>query len=110
MTFPHQYTPPGKYPSLSQDELLEVLSLLTQDLIDLRSDFSSLSAQHNAQFFRVFLDSNGESVAGRNRLAEAETLQLTSEKVECEVNIAATEDLCALARTILELRRSSGKS
>lgn len=110
MTFPHQYTPPGKYPTLSESELVDVLCVLTQDLIDLRSDFSSLSSQHNSKFFRSFLDANESSIAGRNRLAENETVQLTNEKLECEVNIAATEDLCALARTIIELRRSSGKT
>jgi hypothetical protein len=102
------YTPPGKYPTLSDEELIEVLCQLTQTLVDFKDDFAQLSAQHNSQFFRVFLEANGESVAGRNRLAEAETIQLANEKVECEANIAATEDLCALVRTILDHRRTHG--
>lgn len=105
MSFPHSYTPPGKYPGLSDDELIDVLCSLTQDVIDLRHDLAGLTASHNSAFFKSFLEANGESVAGRNRIAEAETLQLTNEKVECEANIAANEDLCALVRTILEQRR-----
>lgn len=108
MPFPHNYTPPGKYPGLSDDELIDVLCGLTQDLIDLRDDHSHLAADHNSRFFKVFLEANGESVAGRNRLAEADTAQLTNERVLCESNIAATEDLCALVRTILDHRRTYG--
>lgn len=102
------YAPPGQYPSLTDAELLDALARLVQDLVDLRRDLSNLSAQHNSRFFETFLASNGESVAGRNRLAEAETLQLTNEKVECEANIAADEDLCNLIRTILRTRRNRG--
>ncbi len=109
MTFPHHYTPPGKYPSLSDAELVDVLAVLTQDLVDLRSDFAQLAANYNVKFFRVFLDAQETSIAARNRLAEADTVQLTGEKLECEANIAATVDLCALVRTILELRREHGK-
>lgn len=108
MSFPLVYTPPGKYPGLSDEELIEVLCSLTQDVIDGRHDLSNLSASHNSKFFQVFMDSHGESVAGRNRLAENETLQLTNERVECEANIAANEDLCALIRTILKQRRNRG--
>ena len=54
------------------------------------------------------MDAHGESVAARNRLAENDTTQLTNEKVECEANIAATEDLCALVRIILKHRRNYG--
>jgi hypothetical protein len=108
VAFPHSYTPPAKYPGLSDHELIDVACQLTQDLIDLRDDRAKLAAQLNSRFFRVFLDAQGESVAGRNRLAEADTAQLTNEKVECEANIAATEDLCALVRTILDHRSSYG--
>jgi len=104
-----RYTAPGKYPSLSDDELLVILCDLVQGLVDLRQDFSNLAAQHNSKFYRVFLEAHGESVAGRNRLAEAETVQLLGEKLECEVNIAATEDLCALVRTILNQRSPNGR-
>lgn len=102
------YTPPGKYPGLSDDELLDELCNLTQNLVDFRADFVTLAAQYNIRFFRAFLDAHGESVAARNRLAENETLQLTGEKVECESNIAAIEDLCALVRTILDHRSANG--
>ncbi len=107
MSFPVEYTPPGKYPSLSDDELLSVLCSLTQDIINLRSDLANLSSQWNSQFFRIFMEAHGESVAGRNRLAENATLQLTNEKVECEANISANEDLCSLVRLILDQRRGN---
>lgn len=108
MSFPVEYTAPGKYPGLSDDELIDVHCSLTQDIIHLRSDLANLSAQYNTKFFQVFMEANGESVAGRNRLAENETRQLTNEKIECEANIAANEDLCALIRLILEHRRIHG--
>lgn len=108
MSFPNVYTPPGKYSGMSDEELIDILCALTQDVIDGRHDLSNLSANWNSKFYQVFLDAHGESVAGRTRLAEAETLQLTNEKVECEANIAANEDLCALIRTILKQRRNHG--
>ncbi len=109
MSFPVEYTPPGKYPTLTDDQLVATLCALTQDVINLRSDLANLSAQWNSQFFRVFMESHGESVAGRNRLAENFTVQLTNEKVECEANIAANEDLCSLIRLILDYRRTNGR-
>ena len=108
MSFPNSYTPPGSYPKLDNDQLIETLCGLTQDLVDLRADHANLAGQWNATFFQVFMEAHGETVAARNRLAENATLQLTGEKVECEANIAATEDLCALVRTILDHRRNDG--
>jgi hypothetical protein len=93
---------------MSDEELIDILCTLTQDVIDGRHDLSGLSANYNSKFFQVFMDCHGETVAARNRLAENETLQLTNEKVECEANIAANEDLCALIRTILKQRRNHG--
>ena len=106
--FPVEYTPPVKYPGLSDDELVDVLCALTQAMIDGRHDLSNLSATWNSSFYQVFMDAHGESVAARNRLAENDTVQLTNEKVECEANIAANQDLCALIRTILEQRSTHG--
>lgn len=108
MAFPFSYTPPGKYPSLSDDELIDEICVLTQDLVNLRSDHAALAANWNSRFYKTFMEAHGESVAARNRLAENDTTQLTNEKVECEANIAATEDLCALVRTILDHRRAYG--
>lgn len=108
MSYPAVYVAPARYPLMADDELIDVLCSLTQDIIHLRSDCSNLSSQHNSTFFQVFMEANGESVAGRNRLAENATLQLTNERVECEANIAANEDLCALIRLILEHRRNHG--
>lgn len=108
MSFPAEYIAPARYPGLSDDELIDVLCALTQDVIHLRSDCSNLTIQNNSTFYQTFLEAHGESVAGRNRLAENATLQLTNEKVECEANIAANEDLCALIRLILEHRRNHG--
>ena len=106
--FPFEYTPPSKYPGLSDDELVDVLCNLTQAIIDGRHDLANLHATWNSTFYQVFMDSHGESVAARNRLAENDTVQLTNEKVECEANIAANQDLCALIRTILEQRSIHG--
>jgi hypothetical protein len=106
--FPSTYTPPQKFPGLSDDELIDELCRLTQDLIDMRADWSRLSANWNSAFYRIFMDAHGESVAARNRLAENATVQQTNERVECEANIAATEDLCAMVRTILKHRRNYG--
>lgn len=108
MSFPATYTPPARYQGLSDDELIDVHCSLTQDIIHHRSDLANLTAQNNSLFYETFMAANGESVAGRNRLAEHATLQLTNEKVECEANIAANEDLCALIRLILEHRRIHG--
>jgi hypothetical protein len=108
VAFPHNYIPPQKYPGHSDDELIDILCGLTQDLINLRLDLSQLAANINSRFFKTFLEANGESVAGRNRLAEADTAQLTNERVESEANIAATEDLCAMVRLILKHRRIHG--
>lgn len=108
MPFPYDYVPPQKYAGHSDDELIDILAGLTQDLINLRSDHSRLSANWNSRFYKTFMDAHGESVAARNRLAENDTTQLTNEKVECEANIAATEDLCALVRNILKHRRNYG--
>lgn len=108
MAFPYSYTPPAKLPGLSDDELVDELCGLIQDLINMRSDHSKLSADWNSKFYQTFMEAHGESVAARNRLAENATTQLTNEKVECEANIAATEDLCALVRTILDHRRTYG--
>jgi hypothetical protein len=106
--FPYDYVPPQKYPGLSDDELIDILCQLTQDLILLRSDHARLASNWNSRFFKTFMEAHGESVAARNRLAENDTTQLTNEKVECEANIAATEDLCALVRNILKHRRNYG--
>ena len=108
MAFPHNYIPPQKYPGHSDDELIDILCGLTQDLINLRADHAQLAANLNSRFFKTFLEANGESVAGRNRLAEADTAQLTNERVECEANIAATEDLCPMVRTTLDDRSIHG--
>lgn len=102
--FPVEYTPPGKYSSLSDDDLITVLASLTHSLVELRADLARVLAQYNSGFYRVFMEANGESVAGRNRLAEQATLSLMSERIECEANISATEDLCSLVRFILERR------
>lgn len=104
MSFPTDYVPPHRYPTLTDDELVATLCAITQDVIDLRKDAAALGAQLNVKFYSVFLEAHGESVAGRNRLAEHATLSLTNEKVECEANIAANEDLCSLIRLILEWR------
>ncbi len=108
MSYPFSYVPPSLYPGMSDDELIDVLCQLTQHVIDGRSDLAALEANWNSKFYQVFMDAHGESVAGRNRLAENETLQLTNEKVESEANIAANENLCALIRTILDHRRNDG--
>ncbi len=108
MSFPYDYVPPAKYPGLSDDELVDVLCTLTQDVIEARRDLAGLRANHSARFYQVFMDSHGESVAARNRLAENDTFSITNEIVECEANIAANEDLCALIRTILKQRRNYG--
>jgi hypothetical protein len=106
--FPNTYTPPQKFPGLPDDELIDELCRLTQDLIDFRADHARLHANWNSKFFHIFMEAHGESVAARNRLAENATTQVTNEKVECEANIAATEDLCAMVRTILDHRRNYG--
>lgn len=108
MPFPNNYTPPQKLTGLSTDELIDELCRLTQDLIDFRSDAARLHADWNGRFYKTFMEAHEESVAARNRLAENDTTQLTNERVECEANIAATEDLCALVRIILKHRRVYG--
>ena len=104
MSFPYQYVSPVTYPGKSDDELIDILCQLTQDVIDGRTTLAGIRANHNGQFFQIFMEAHGESVAARNRLAESGTIQLTNELVECEANIAANEDLCALIRTILSQR------
>ena len=89
-------------------EALDAIDELVTAWNDSPLDLANLAAQHNSLFYQTFMEARGESVAGRNRLAEHATLQLTNEKVECEANIAANEDLCALIRLILEHRRIHG--
>ena len=104
MSFPSGYVPAVRYPSLSNEELLVELASLTQDLVNGRQDHASLAVSLNAKFFQVFLDANGESVAGRNRLAEAATAEIEQERMVAEANNLCIQDLCATIRTILEQR------
>ena len=92
---------------MRDDELIVVMADLTQDLVNWRQDLAGLSVSHNAQFFQVFLDANGESVAARNRLAEAATGEVEQERIVAEANIASIVDLLATVRSILEWRRSA---
>jgi F0F1-type ATP synthase membrane subunit b/b' len=108
VAFPYDYIPPAKYAGHSDDELIDILAQLTQDLVNMRSDLSRISSNWNSRFYKTFMEAHRESVAARNRLAENDTTQLTNEKVECEANIAATVDLCALVRIILKHRRNYG--
>jgi hypothetical protein len=95
---------PTQYGTLSDAELREELCLLTQDLVNGRRDHADLAAAINRDFFQTFLDAEGESVAGRNRLAEAATATLEQERIATEANIACISDLCALIRTLLDRR------
>ena len=105
MSFPQAYVPAVQYPKLSDEALIVVMADLTQDLINWRQDLAGLSVSHNSQFFQVFLDANGESVAARNRLAEAATAEVEQERIVVEANIASIVDLLATVRSILEWRR-----
>ena len=96
---------PTQYGTLSDAELLDELCLLTQDLGNQRRDHADLAAAINRDFFQTFLDADGESVAGRNRLAEAATATLEQERIGVEANIACIVDLCDLIRTLLNARR-----
>lgn len=96
---------PTQYGTLSDAELLDELCLLTQDLGNQRRDHADLAADINRDFFQTFLDADGESVAGRNRLAEAATATLEQERIGVEANIACIVDLCDLIRTLLNARR-----
>ena len=95
---------PTQYASLSTDDLQQELCNLTSDLINHRKDHARLEAQINEQFFQVFLDSNGESVAGRNRLAEASTSILEQERIVVEANVLCHVDLITLVQTLLKGR------
>ena len=92
------------YPSLSTEDLRQELCNLTSDLTNGRKDHARLAAQINEEFFQVFLDSNGESVAARNRLAEAATSILEQERITVEANVLCIGDLIGLIRVILDGR------
>lgn len=95
-----------QYHEASTEELLKELCSLTQDLVNYRRDRADLSAAINRDFYQTFLDADGESVAGRTRLAEAATATMEQERIGVEANLAAIEDLIRLARWILEERRA----
>jgi hypothetical protein len=99
------YLAPQRYPHVETERLEAELCQLTADLIDLRRDHASLSVSHNARFYQTFMDANGESVAGRNRLAENAVREIEQERIQAEGNILCVQDLCALVLTILEQRR-----
>lgn len=107
MSFPYDYVPPQKYPGLSTDELVDQLCILTQDLINGRTEFSDIEVRKNEGFYTVFMESNGESVAGRTRLAESATRTDEQLRIQQEANNLATADLCDLIRTILEYRHAA---
>ena len=95
----------SEYSALADEDLLDELCVLTQDLVNQRRDHADLAAAINRDFFQTFLDADGESVAGRNRLAEAATATLEQERIGVEANIACIVDLCDLIRTLLNARR-----
>ena len=95
---------PSQYKSLDTEELLDELCILTQDLVNQRRDHADLAAAINRDFFQTFLDAEGESVAGRNRLAEAATATLEQERIGVEANVACIVDLIGLIRTLLNRR------
>ena len=101
MSYP---TPPTQYPRLKTEELQQELCNLTSALIAHRADHARLAAEINEQFFQIFLDANGESVAARNRLAEAATSILEQERLVVEANVLCHVDLIALIRTLLDRR------
>ena len=95
---------PVQYQQLSEDELIKELCGLTSDLISNRKDHADLAIAVNRDFYQVFLDAEGESVAARNRLAEAATRTIEQERIGVEANVACIEDLISLARYILDRR------
>jgi hypothetical protein len=95
---------PVQYPQLTEEELVRELCSLTADLIGNRKDHANLAVAVNRDFYQVFLDAEGESVASRNRLAEAATRTLEQERIGVEANIACIEDLISLVRCILDRR------
>ena len=92
---------PLTYHSLPEAELQEELCELTVMLVQGRRDHADLAAAINRDFYQTFLDADGESVAGRTRLAEAATATLEQERIGVEANVAATADLIGLIRTLL---------
>jgi hypothetical protein len=83
---------------------LDELCNLTSDLVSARRDHADLAIAINRDFFQTFLDAEGESVAGRNRLAEAATATLEQERILTESNVASICDLIGLIRTLLNRR------
>lgn len=95
---------PVQYPKLSAGELEQELCSLTADLVAGRKDHADLAVAINRDFYQIFLDADGESVAARNRLAEAGTRTLEQERIGAEANVATIEDLISLVRTLLARR------
>lgn len=94
----------SQYSQLPDEDLLDELCVLTQDLVNARRDHADIACAINRDFFQTFLDADGESVAGRNRLAEAATATLEQERIGVEANVSCICDLIGLIRTLLNRR------
>jgi intein-encoded DNA endonuclease-like protein len=73
-------------------------------LVNGRRDLADIAAAINRDFYQTFLDAEGESVAGRTRLAEAATATLEQERIGVEANVLAIQDLINVAKVLLARR------
>ena len=100
--------PVASYAAATDEQLLTELATLTKDLGDARRDLADQDVLRSVQYWSTWADAVGESVTGRNKIADEFVKLIDQERYGLQAQVAVLEDQMALVRTILDYRTAHG--
>lgn len=92
------------YPSKGRDGLVEILCDVTSQLVGLAEELAMIQAAEKRARAQGFMGSSSETLGGRERDAEFNSLDLTCTVFELRGRIRALEEERDLLRLLIDLR------
>ena len=95
-----------EYGKLNVPQLLEHLELVSNSIANNIRELASVTDDYNVEFYNAYARAATNSVAGKEREAEYQCLQLINQKLHLTAELDALNTIRDLIQLILEYRAS----